>query len=1181
MSRYSFDNINSERYGKYKLPSMLLIIILSALVEIMLRLLEVPGLEYVQLMFAPAIIAGIWYGRRSIPLILCLGLIQISTTIFILGIWNPLAFLNSISLYLVGFLVALMTDRRNRLSRNLKTTNKKQQMIIDFLPDATMIIDIEGRVIGWNKAMEKLSGVAAADIIGRGDHEYSLWIHGVRKPMLIDFVDMSSILYMLSNDIGEKYPRIIVNDGKLEIPELKVNRNNTEIVLYCSATCLYDDEGIRIGAIESMRDVTEQSRVRHELEQQYEKLGVQHGELQKRDTEIEKHNVTLKSLYSELKEKNNELQRIIEFLPDAVIIIDKNGKVVAWNRAIEEMTGCAAEKMIGVDNLNYSVPIYGYKRPMLVNMLNAPDTALKDLYANVSRSKDGILEAQCMKAYLKDRERILHARACRLLDSNGNNVGAIESLRDITDQWHTDEKLQQQYAELTAQNEELQQQEEELVSHNNVLNELYQKLSVSEMNYRMIFDSANDGIVILDALTGAVLDCNEMWSKISGYGKQDSLELPSAMPGCGEGGYTDRKSSYYIHRAAVEGRLMFSWNLRRKDGACIWVEISMNRIRFLEEERLIAVVRDVSERRRASEEQESLLSLLNATLESTADGIMVTDLESRVIRMNNKCRSIWSLSEDLTESETKQKTLYAMTGKVKDPGPFFTRISHIYKDSLAESFDIIELSDGRQLERFSQPLMLRGQPVGRVWSFRDISERLLAQKDIIENEKRFRALAESTTAAIVIAQNGKLIYANSAAAILSGYTVEELKNMPQGGMSIFNPDQINSIPDILNRPHDTAGVETFEIEFRKKDGAGCWLEISANSFEYYDTRSVLFSAFDITERKKREKELRTLLTAVEFSPSSVIIFDIEGIITYVNPRFVETSGYQSDEVLGKDYSSLCIENMNREDMRRFNEHVVEGKVWHSEYLQRKRDGTEYWVSASVSPVRDDKNHIVQYIAVQEDISERKQAEERVIASLHEKELLLKEIHHRVKNNLQVVSSMLSLQSMQLEDAAIVDMFLSSQSRIRSMALIHEKLYQSRDLARVDFNEYVRNLTKYLMRSYNVNQGTVKLNIDIEEILLGVDHAIPCGLIINELVSNALKYAFPGNRGGQITVNMRKESGEYMLIVSDDGVGIPETVDHQNTTSLGLQLVNTLIDQLEGSIYLSRDKGTTFKITFRD
>jgi two-component sensor histidine kinase len=217
-----------------------------------------------------------------------------------------------------------------------------------------------------------------------------------------------------------------------------------------------------------------------------------------------------------------------------------------------------------------------------------------------------------------------------------------------------------------------------------------------------------------------------------------------------------------------------------------------------------------------------------------------------------------------------------------------------------------------------------------------------------------------------------------------------------------------------------------------------------------------------------------------------------------------------------------------------------------------------------------------------DITERKNAEEKIEASLKEKEILLREIHHRVKNNMQIISSLLGLASGNIKDKKYVDMFRESQDRINSMSLIHEKLYRSKDLAKIELNEYIRDLANSIYQSRGVKPGTIVLNINIENVQLGIDRSIPFGLIINELITNSLKYAFPGDRKGEIKVSLHLiDENTFELIVSDNGIGIPYDVDFRKTESLGLRLVTMLVEnQLKGKIDLDRSKGTEFNIKFQ-
>jgi len=221
-----------------------------------------------------------------------------------------------------------------------------------------------------------------------------------------------------------------------------------------------------------------------------------------------------------------------------------------------------------------------------------------------------------------------------------------------------------------------------------------------------------------------------------------------------------------------------------------------------------------------------------------------------------------------------------------------------------------------------------------------------------------------------------------------------------------------------------------------------------------------------------------------------------------------------------------------------------------------------------------------------DITDRKTAEEKTLASLREKEVLLREVHHRTKNNMQVISSLLNMQSNQITDPVFQEMLLESQQRIRSMSIAHEKLYQSEDLAHINLNEYVESIAYSLIETYGIPLQRVVLSTDITDVTLDIEYAIPCGLIINELISNSLKHAFPQDRKGKIKVTMKRyvenENTVYNLIISDNGIGIPEGLDIRKAETLGLQLVTILVEnQLHGNMELKRNEGTEFHIRFSE
>lgn len=213
----------------------------------------------------------------------------------------------------------------------------------------------------------------------------------------------------------------------------------------------------------------------------------------------------------------------------------------------------------------------------------------------------------------------------------------------------------------------------------------------------------------------------------------------------------------------------------------------------------------------------------------------------------------------------------------------------------------------------------------------------------------------------------------------------------------------------------------------------------------------------------------------------------------------------------------------------------------------------------------------------ENLELRKQVEE----SLKSKEMLLKEIHHRVKNNLMIISSLLNLQSRYITDQTSLDIFKESQNRTRSMALIHERLYQTHDLKQIDFGDYIQRLSRELIQTYDAELGKIDLTVDAENILIDINTAVPLGLISNELITNSLKHAFPNGNGGKICVKFLSTNGNREFAVKDDGIGFPEDLDYKNSNSLGLQIINNLTDQIDGEITLNRSPGTEFKIIFQE
>ncbi len=311
----------------------------------------------------------------------------------------------------------------------------------------------------------------------------------------------------------------------------------------------------------------------------------------------------------------------------------------------------------------------------------------------------------------------------------------------------------------------------------------------------------------------------------------------------------------------------------------------------------------------------------------------------------------------------------------------------------------------------------------------------------------------------------------------------------------------------------------------------------------------------------------------------------KGEYEYVSPSAWKIVGYKPKNMLGKNMFDF----VHPDDLEKVKSSMQEAVYTPSlneaeyisevEYRHKTSSGDYIWIETAGKPVFDHGKGLKGFVCSSRNIDDRKHAEKQIKTSLEEKEVLLKEIHHRVKNNMQIISSLLSLQSRYIKDENYLVIFKESQNRVRSMAMIHEGLYRTHNLARINFEKYIENLMSALFSSYGVDHNIIKQKMDLNKVLLDIDTAIPCGLILNELVTNSLKHAFPEGRQGEISVLLSQE-GENMLkmVIGDNGTGFPDNIDFQNTESLGLQLVNTLVEQLKGKIELQRENGTRFILT---
>lgn len=741
-----------------------------------------------------------------------------------------------------------------------------------------------------------------------------------------------------------------------------------------------------------------------------------------------------------------------------------------------------------------------------------------------------------------------------------------------------------------------------------------QLLRQSELKHRLLFSEANDAIMIFNGLE--MVDCNEKTLTMfdsPGFVEIAGKQLYELMPEKQPDGEDSILQYHYFMQQAISGKSQFFyWRHSKITGEQFDSEVSINSFTIEDDVYVQVIVRDITLRRIAEEQKNQSIKSYFEIFNSSSDLIFIVNSQGEIIDVNQSVLDTYLVSKpeitgkyfedlgdlQLVSSEDMLKIGKAWAGK---PQKF---VWHC------------KMKSGKTipLDMILHPGTYFGKEV-IIATGRDISERLAYEKTLIESESRFRTLASHAPIGIFLTDaEGKAQYVNDKLKQLSHF--DKVDKFMENWLERIHPEDRERVRrhiDITEKDKQ----QQYEYRVTPINDKQRWVKTQVNLLKDQNDKILgrVGTIEDITNQiesaqlaKEAEKEkLRAefaeetsrrlkkeideriaaeeeLKSAKEFnqyiinsSIDMIIATDSEGMITEFNQA--AANGFRSTikEVLNTPVDPLFADEA---DMNIILERVFNDEKWSGEVNCKRADGSEFigYLSASILFGPDQKG--IGTMGVLRDITELKSAEKELKNNVHQKEILLKEVHHRVKNNLQVISSILNLQTGYIDDEATLGVIKECQDRIKSMAFIHESLYQKEDFAAVNFAQYLQNLCNNLKYSYMSPNRNIVVDFDIEEISLSLDSAIPCGLIVNELVSNCFKYAFQNHTTGSIKVSLAKEDNNKVLVVHDSGQGLPQDLNIETNDSLGLQLVWTLVDQIDGDIKYEYDSGSKFIINFK-
>ena len=597
---------------------------------------------------------------------------------------------------------------------------------------------------------------------------------------------------------------------------------------------------------------------------------------------------------------------------------------------------------------------------------------------------------------------------------------------------------------------------------------------------------------------------------------------------------------------------------------------------------------------------------LAITLNSIGDAVIATDATGLITRMNPVAERLtgWSLADAIGQPLTAVFRIISAETRLPAVNPVQLVMDRGEVVGLANHTALLARGGQEyQIADIAAPIRdATNTIVGVVLVFSDVTEKYRVEESLRASEQRFRAILEAAPVPMAVndlAEN--ITYLNAAFTATFGYTLADITTLADWWPKAY-PDPVYRqqvaerwMAELGRSAQTRTAFAPMEITIRCKDGTERIALTSATPLEDAFAGTHLVVLHDITERKQAEMalkasnaQLQLLETCVSRLNDIVLITEAEPFsepgprIVFVNDAFVRRTGFSREEVIGKSPRMLQGPKTDRKELDRIRAAMERWEPVRAELLNYSKSGQEFWIELDIVPVADATGWFTHWVAVERDVTERKQIQMDLQISLQEKTALLLEVHHRVKNNLQVITSLLRLESFRSTDAPTKSVLQDMQGRVRAMALLHETIYRKGSFAAIDLGSYAGQIAGESLKSMQVNPGAVRLQLDMETLQVGLDQATPAGMLISELISNSLKHAFPEGRTGEICISLHPldTSGQWRLRVSDSGIGLPPDFEERRKASLGLQLAVDLATQMGGTLHIGAGPQAVFTVDFK-